>query len=43
MYNLIKEYYKLNLFNDNSIELFAKVGWISEEQKVEIINSKATS
>lgn len=42
MYNLIKEYYKLNLFNDNSIELFAKVGWITEEQKQEIIASKAT-
>lgn len=43
MYNLIKEYYKLNLFNNNSIELFAKVGWITEAEKVEIINSKTTS
>ncbi len=41
MYNLIKEYYKLNLFNDNSIELFAKVGWITEEQKNEILASKS--
>ena len=31
MYNIIKEYYNLKLFNDESIELFAKVGWITEE------------
>lgn len=37
MYNIIKDYYKLNLFNTDSIELFAKVGWITEEEKNEIL------
>lgn len=40
MYNLIKEYYNLNLFNNNSLELFVKVGWIDEKQKQEIVGSK---
>lgn len=40
MYNIIKDYYNLNLFNNDSLELFVKVGWIAEEQKQEIIDSK---
>lgn len=40
MYNIIKDYYNINLFNNNSLELFVKVGWITEEQKQEIIASK---
>ena len=40
MYNIIKDYYNLNLFNNNSLELFVKVGWIDEKQKQEIITSK---
>lgn len=42
MYNIIKDYYNINLFNNNSLELFVKVGWITEEQKQEIISNKAT-
>lgn len=40
MYNIIKDYYKLNLFNNDSLELFVKVGWITIDQKSEIIASK---
>ena len=42
MYNIIKDYYNLKLFNDDSLELFVKVGWIDVNQKAEIISSKAT-
>lgn len=43
-YNFIKQYYLLGLYkvNDNQddLQVFVKVGWISEEQKQEIIASK---
>ena len=40
MYNIIKDYYNLNLFNNESLDLFVKVGWIDEKQKEKIIASK---
>ena len=42
MYNIIKDYYNINLFDDNDLDNFVKVGWITEEQKQEIIASKST-
>ena len=41
MYNYIKEYYILGLYKNNQLDVFVNAKWISEEQKQEIINSKA--
>lgn len=43
MHNIIKDYYNINLFDNNDLDNFVKVGWITEEQKVEIIESKNTT
>lgn len=40
MYNIIKDYYNINLFDNNDLDNFVKVGWIDEKQKQEIIASK---
>lgn len=42
MHNIIKDYYNINLFDNNDLDNFVKVGWITEEQKAEIIASKTT-
>ena len=38
-YELIKEYYNMNLYTDEDLNVFVPY-FISEEQKQEIINSK---
>lgn len=40
MYNLIKDYYNLGLYNNDDLELFKKVAWITETEKQDIISSK---
>lgn len=40
-YDLIKDYYKLGLYEDADLDPFVQIGYITEEQKVEIIASKA--
>ena len=40
-YTLIKEYYSVGLYIESDLDLFVKVNWITEEQKQEIIASKA--
>lgn len=35
-YELIKSYYDLGLFTKSDLEMFASIGWITEEQKKEI-------
>lgn len=40
MYNTIKDYYNLNLFDNNDLDNFVKVGWIDEIEKQKIIASK---
>ena len=42
-YGIIKEYYKIGLYNDSDLEPFVQVGYITEEQKAEIIASKTVS
>lgn len=37
MYNIIKDYYNINLFDNNDLDNFVMVGWITEEEKQEII------
>ena len=41
-YGLIKEYYKLELYSDKDLDVFVP-GYITEEQKAEIIASKKTA
>lgn len=38
-YEVIKEYYNKGLFKDTDLELFVSCGWLSNEQKLEIINT----
>lgn len=42
MYKWIKEYYLLGLYTDEQLDIFVNAKWITEEQKQEIIVSKAT-
>ena len=32
-YEIIKSYYELGLFAESDLEVFASIGWITEEQK----------
>ena len=36
-YELIKSYYELGLFTKNDLEIFASIGWITENQRKELI------
>lgn len=36
-YELIKSYYKLGLFTNDDLEIFASIGWITEAQRKELI------
>lgn len=38
-FNLIRDYYNLKLYNNEDLDLFVKVKYITEEQKEKIINS----
>lgn len=42
MLSYIKEYYLLGLYTDANLDVFVNAKWITEEEKQEIINSKAT-
>lgn len=35
-FEIIKDYYEKGLFNDTNLDLFVKIGWITENQKKEI-------
>lgn len=37
-YEIIKEYFEKSLFNDADLDLFVACGWITEQQKKEILN-----
>ncbi|MBW6408471.1 XkdX family protein [Clostridium weizhouense] len=37
-FNLIKDYYNLKLYNNEDLDLFVKVKYITDEQKTTIIN-----
>ncbi len=39
-FNLIKDYYNLKLYNNNDLDLFVKVKYITEEQKEMIVISQ---
>ena len=39
-YELIKRYYMIGLYTESDLNLFLQVGWITEEQKQEIIAYK---
>ena len=36
-FELIKDYYNLDLFTNDDLELFASIGWITDKQKKELI------
>lgn len=36
-YELIKSYYELGLFTKSDLEMFVSIGWITDEQKKELI------
>lgn len=36
-YELIKSYYELGLFTKSDLEMFASIGWITEDQRKELI------
>jgi hypothetical protein len=36
-YELIKSYYELGLFTKSDLEIFASIGWITENQRKELI------
>lgn len=38
-YNTIKQYYTLGLYNEIELSIFVNAGWITAEQKDEIITS----
>ena len=40
MYETIKEYYRKGLFAKSDIRSFVPVGWITEDQKKEILKQK---
>lgn len=40
MFETIKEYYRKKLFTDKDLPGFVSIGWITEEQKNEILNQK---
>lgn len=37
MFETIKEYYRKGLFTDEDISSFVSIGWITEDQKNEIL------
>ncbi|NHL29624.1 XkdX family protein, partial [Clostridium botulinum] len=37
---LIKDYYNLKLYNNEDLDLFVKVKYITEEQKLMIVNNR---
>jgi uncharacterized XkdX family phage protein len=39
-YGVIKEYYGLGLYTADDLEPFIKIGWITSEQKTEIVANK---
>ncbi|MBY7009440.1 XkdX family protein [Clostridium botulinum] len=39
-FNLIKDYYNLKLYNNEDLDLFVKVKYITEEQKLMIVNNR---
>lgn len=39
-YELIKKYFVSGLFSETDLDLFVQAGWITEEQKKELISNK---
>lgn len=39
-YELIKKYFLDGLFSETDLDLFVQAGWVTEEQKKELIYSK---
>ena len=39
-YELIKEYYNMDLYTDEDLDIFVRSKYITEEQKQEMINRK---
>lgn len=39
-YKLIKKYFLNGLFSETDLDLFVQAGWVTEEQKKELISSK---
>lgn len=39
-YELIKEYYNMDLYTDEDLDIFVRSKYITEEQKQEMINLK---
>ena len=40
MFETIKDYYRKKLFTDEDMFSFVSIGWITEEQKNEILKQK---
>ena len=40
MYETVKEYYRKGLFTQSDISSFVSIGWITEDQKKEILKQK---
>ncbi len=39
-YETIKRYYELGLFKKGNLSLFVEIGWISDQQRKQIIEGK---
>lgn len=43
LFDVIKEYYIINLYNESDLDIFVNAKWITSEQKKNIIDSKVTT
>jgi len=43
LFDVIKEYYIINLYTESDLDIFVNAKWITEEQKQDIIDSKVKS
>ncbi|GAA0812115.1 XkdX family protein [Ligilactobacillus aviarius] len=40
MFDIVKKYYDMGLYNEENLDLFESIGWITAEQKQEIMQNK---
>ncbi|MCR1933516.1 XkdX family protein [Clostridium tepidum] len=43
LFDVIKEYYIINLYTESDLDIFVNAKWITEEQKQDIIDNKVKS
>ena len=43
LFDVIKEYYIINLYTESDLDIFVNAKWITEEQKQDMIDSKVKS